>query len=289
MKKKLFALVFVTHSVLFSLAQDFRLNLSGGLANYIGDLQSKQFTKDQSRSTFGLWASYNINQFVMLRGGFQYASLGAHDRFQVNPLNRLRNLSFQTNLYELHTGAELHFLGMDKYVFSPYGFLGVAGFYYNPFSFDRAGNKVYLKPLSTEGQGLPGYDHRKAYSLMQLAIPFGAGFRVALTDRIGMGAEFSFRKTFTDYLDDVSTTYVDHTVLLANRGIQAVEMSFRTPELPTHGNDPYPPNGRIRGRKDKKDNYYFLGLTLSYRITGESTRKYRSGKRSKFTCPTNIY
>lgn len=289
MKKKLFALVFVTHSVLFSLAQDFRLNLSGGLANYIGDLQSKQFTKDQSRSTLGLWASYNINQFVMLRGGFHYTSLGAHDRFQVNPLNRLRNLSFQTNLYELHAGAELHFLGMDQYVFSPYGFLGVAGFYYNPYSFDPAGNKVFLKPLSTEGQGLPGYDHRKAYSLMQFAIPFGVGFRVAVTDRIGMGAEFSFRKTFTDYLDDVSTTYVDQTVLLANRGIQAVEMSFRTPELPTHGNDPYPQDGRIRGGKDKKDNYYYLGLTLSYRITGESTRKSGRGRRSSFSCPTNIF
>lgn len=289
MKKKFFALLFVTNSVLFSLAQDIRLTLSGGLANYIGDLQSKQFTRDQSRSTVGLWASYNINQFVMLRGGFQYASLGAHDRFQENPLNRLRNLSFNTNLYELHTGAEIHFLGMDEYVLSPYVFGGVAGFYYNPFAYDRAGSKVFLKPLSTEGQGLPGYTDRKPYSLMQLAIPFGAGFRVAVSDRIGIGAEFSYRKTFTDYLDDVSTTYVNQAVLLTNRGPKAVEMSFRRPELPSHGNDPFPPDRSIRGNKQNKDNYYFFSLTLSYRVTGESIRKYRSGKRSKFTCPTNIF
>jgi hypothetical protein len=117
----------------------------------------------------------------------------------------------------------------------------------------------------------------------------GIGFKYSFDRRWGIGLEYGIRKTFTDYLDDVSTTYVDHTVLLANRGIQAVEMSFRTPELPTHGNDRYPQNGSIRGRKDKKDNYYFLGLTLSYRITGESTRKSGRGKHSSLACPTNVF
>lgn len=289
MKKIFISLLFITNFVLFSSAQDIRLTLSSGLANYIGDLQSKQFTRDQSRPTVGLWASYNINQFVMLRGGFHYAVLSAHDRFQTNPRNRLRNLSFSTNLYELHAAAEFHFLGMDEYVISPYVFGGVAGFYYNPFAYDQAGAKVFLKPLSTEGQGLPGYSDRKPYSLMQLAIPFGAGFRVAVTDRIGIGAEFSYRKTFTDYLDDVSTTYINPAVLLTNRGSKAVEMSFRTPELPTQGNAPYPPNRSIRGGSQKKDNYYYLVLTINYRITGESRRKSGSGKRSTFACPTNIY
>lgn len=290
MKQKLFTLLFISFLYITqSKAQDIRINLFSGLANYVGDLQSKRFTNIQARSTAGLWASFKIHQHVMLRGGFHYASIGAHDRFQANPLNRLRNLSFQTNLYELHAGAEVHLMGIDQYQISPYFFGAVAGFYFNPFTFDRTGNKVFLKPLSTEGQGLPGYTDRKPYNLIQMAIPFGAGVRAAVSDRISIGTEMGIRKTFTDYLDDVSKTYVDRAVLLANRGNQAVEMSFRTPELPTHGNDPYPLNKSIRGGKEKKDNYYFFGLTLSYRITGESARKSGRGKHSSFTCPTNVF
>mgnify|MGYP006172988471 FL=1 len=231
----------------------------------------------------------------MLRGGLHVAKVGAEDRFQSNPANQLRNLSFQTNIIELHAAAEYHFLGMDNRVFSPYVFGGLGGFYYNPYAFDQGGNKVFLKPLSTEGQGVAGYPDRQPYSLTQFAVPFGVGVRMVLTDRVDVGLEFGYRKTFTDYIDDVSRSYIDQNALLLARGPKAVEMAFRTPELPTHSNDPYPVDLEKRGSPQYKDNYYFLGLTLTYRLTGGDRSGAGSGsrfggkRRSGLGCPTNVF
>ena len=268
-------------------AQDFRINVFGGMANYSGDLQARAITFQQARYSIGAWLSYDLNPKIMLRGGLHYANVQAADKYQSNPQNQLRNLSFATNIWELHAGAEYHFLGMDTRVFSPYVFGGLAAFHYNPYAFDTAGNKVFLKPLSTEGQGIAGYPDRKPYNLIQIAIPFGLGVRMMLTDRIDVGAEFGYRKTFTDYMDDVSRSYIDPTLLLAQRGPKAVEMSYRTHELPTHGSDPYPVNLEKRGSPKYKDNYYFFGLTFSYRLTGGD--KFNGGKRrSSMGCPTNV-
>lgn len=295
MQKKLILSILAVTIITSVFAQDLRLNLFGGLANYSGDLQSKALTFQQARYAVGLWASYDINPYVMLRGGLHVAKLGAEDRFQSNPANQLRNLSFQTNIIELHAAAEYHFLGMDSRVFSPYVFGGLAGFYYNPYAFDQGGNKVFLKPLSTEGQGVAGYPDRQPYSLTQFAVPFGVGVRMVLTDRVDVGLEFGYRKTFTDYIDDVSRSYIDENALLLARGPKAVEMSFRRPELPTHSNDPYPVDLEKRGSPEYKDNYYFLGVTLSYNLTGGDRSGAKSGnrsggkRRSGLGCPTNVF
>lgn len=233
----------------------------------------------------------------MLRGGIHYANVQATDKYQSNPANFTRNLSFATNIWELHAAAEYHFLGMDTRVFSPYVFGGLAAFHYNPYAFDATGTKVFLKPLSTEGQGIAEYPDRKPYNLIQMAVPFGLGVRMMVNDRIDIGAEFGYRKTFTDYIDDVSRSYIDPNLLLAQRGPKAVEMSYRTPELPNHTTDPYPVDLEKRGSPKYKDNYYFLGLTFSYRITGGdkfNDKRYNSGgrsggkRRSSMGCPTNV-
>ncbi len=295
MQKKLILSITAVTITVFSFAQDLRLNLFGGLANYSGDLQGKALTFQQARYSFGLWASYDVNPFIMLRGGLHIAKVGADDRFQTRPDNVLRNLSFQTSILELHVGAEYHFLGMDNRVFSPYVFGGLAGFYYNPYAFDQGGNKVFLKPLSTEGQGVAGYPDRQPYSLTQFAVPFGVGVRMVLTDKVDVGVEFGYRKTFTDYMDDVSRSYIDQTALLLARGPKAVEMAFRTPELPIHSNDPYPVDLEKRGSPEYKDNYYFFGLTLTYRLTGGDRSGAGSGsrmggkRRSGLGCPTNVF
>jgi hypothetical protein len=281
-------IVFIAGNQLF--AQDFRVTGFAGMANYNGDLQERNISFNQARYTFGAWLGYDINSRIMLRGGLHYASVGASDIYQTGELRRLRNLSFRTNIWELHGGAEFHFLGMDR-VISPYIFGGAAGFRYNPFAFDPVGNKVFLKPLSTEGQGFPEYPDRKPYQLIQFAIPAGIGVRMNLNDRFDVGAEFGYRKTFTDYMDDVSLWYVDGATLLARRGPRAVQMAFRTPELPQHTTDPYPIDFEKRGSPTYKDNYYFFGLTLSYRLTDNNSLFKQNGgrkKRSNMGCPNNV-
>jgi hypothetical protein len=233
----------------------------------------------------------------MLRAGVHYAQVNAQDKYQSNTLRRLRNLSFASDIWEGHLAGEFHFLGMQDRIFSPYVMGGIAVFHFNPYAYapvSAGGQKVFLRPLSTEGQGLTGFPDRKTYQLTQVAVPLGAGVRMKLTDRITVGAEISYRITFTDYIDDVSGTYVDQNALLTQRGPLAVQMAFRTPELPEHTTDPYPINNTIRGGS-AKDNYYFMGLSISYRLSqvggsgfsggGGAGKKYRS----KFGCPSNVW
>jgi len=164
-------------------------------------------------------------------------------------------------------------------------FVGVAVYHFNPYTTDTAGRKTYLRPLSTEGEGfLPGKNN---YNLTQIAIPFGAGVKLSLSDNVNVGVEVGYRKLFTDYLDDVSTTYVDEATLLANRGAEAVELAYRGNELKNGA--PYPRAGVIRGGAAHRDWYYFTGITASFRLfsgngLGSSTG---TGKHSKYGCPAN--
>lgn len=278
-------------------AQDVHLSLFGGSANYAGDLQSKRFTFDQALFTAGVWGTYEYSNKLMLRAGLHYAQVNAQDKYQSNTLRRLRNLSFASDIWEGHLAAEFHFLGMQDRILSPYVMGGVAVFHFNPYAYapvSAGGQKVFLRPLSTEGQGLTGFPDRKPYQLTQVAVPLGAGVRMKLTDRITAGAEISYRITFTDYIDDVSGRYVDQNALLTQRGPLAVQMAFRTPELPDHTTDPYPINNTIRGGS-AKDNYYFMGLSISYRLTQGSGSNFSGGGaggrkyRSRLGCPTNVW
>ncbi|MDE3182372.1 MAG: hypothetical protein KGM16_03035, partial [Bacteroidota bacterium] len=128
---------------------------------------------------------------------------------------------------------------------------------------------------------------RNNYSLTQFSIPFGAGVKMPLSENINVGFEIGYRKLFTDYLDDVSKTYVDPNLLLARRGAKAVELSYRGGELKT-GSTVYPVGGQ-RGNPSSKDQYYFTGLTLSFRL-GNSLfgNGGGSGKNSEWDCPKNV-
>src|SRR6185437_13148643 len=137
---------------------------------------------------------------------------------------------------------------------------------------------------STEGEGFIA--GRKMYSLTQIGIPFGAGVKLALSDNLNVGLEVGFRKLFTDYLDDVSTTYVDKNLLLANRGQKAVELSYRGDEI-KGGSLVYPDSGAQRGNPGSKDWYYFTGLTLSFRL-GNGLIGHGNGKNADWDCPKTV-
>ena len=180
--------------------------------------------------------------------------------------------------------AEYSIFNIYNIRWTPYVFGGLAVFRFNPYTHDAAHQKVFLKPLSTEGQGLDGYN-LEPYSLTQVAIPFGGGIKYALTDNIRVGAEVGIRKTFTDYLDDVSTNYADPVDLLEQRGQQAVDFSYRGDEVPG-GNPAYPLKGDQRGGANQKDWYYFSGLTLSFRLGSGNGATFagRNGRRG-IDCP----
>src|SRR5205085_4045798 len=177
--RKLFILLSLFFSGYQSIAQ-FHFGLFGGISNYEGDLTDKIY--QNSKAAFGLSLNYEVSSRIMIRGGLTFAKIAGEDSLSDKSYLRLRNLSFQSPITEISLTGEFYTFDLNNKRWSPYVFAGLAVFHFNPYTFDKTNAKVYLKPLSTEGEGLPGYPDSKPYSLTQLAILFGAGIKFALTD-----------------------------------------------------------------------------------------------------------
>jgi len=276
---------------LFSFSQSFHVGLFGGISNYQGDLVDKPFVGRFIKPADGLTAAYELSDNFAVRAGFTYAGIAGDDKYNTKTYLQARNLNFQSSLTEFSLVADVSLFSLYERKWTPYVFGGLAVFHFNPYTTDASGQRVYLKPLSTEGQGLPNYPDNKPYALTQLSLPFGGGFRYALSDDIRLGIEMGIRKTFTDYLDDLSTNYADEADLWAARGQQAVDLAYRGDEV-ANGNPSYPAKGAQRGGATQKDYYYFTGLTLSFRLgsgNGGSSFGKGGGKRNNYGCPKVPY
>lgn len=244
------------------------MGLIAGISNYSGDLSEKRVDFRYTRPMVGIMVKKDMNRYLTLRAGFSFGMIAAADSTNKSIALQARNLSFRSNIWEGQLGAEWNILDIDEKGFTPYIFGGVALFSFYPWAKDVDGNKIALRRLSTEGQGLPQYPERgNQYALHQVSIPFGAGFKYLFTDRWTLGVEIGLRPTFTDYLDDVSTGYIDQNTLLAERGQLAVDMAYRGDEvghkMPA---GTYPLDGAQRGSAKHKDWYSFSGITVMYRF-----------------------
>ncbi len=240
------------------------LSLFTGAINYQGDLNPNSFKFTHSNFAGGIIIRKPLNRWFTLRAGVTMGKIKADDKWNRDYL-QIRNLNFTSDIKEAYLGLEVTVLDISSKRFTPYLYGGIAVFHFNPWTYDNSRTKTYLKPLSTEGQGLPQYPTQKSYNLTQLALPFGGGLKFAVTDGFSIGIEFSQRKTFTDYLDDVSSHYVDRDVLLQAKGAKTVELSFREDELP-NGRPLFPAYGEQRGTPSEMDWYYFFGLTMEFKL-----------------------
>jgi opacity protein-like surface antigen len=257
------------------LDKSFSLSLFTGAINYQGDLQPGSFTFSHSNFAAGLSIRKPLNRWITARAGVNYGTITAADSWNRDYL-KPRNLSFTTTIKEAYAGLELTVLDISTKKFTPYIYGGIAVFHFNPWTRDNNGTKTFLQPLSTEGQGLPQYPEQKVYQLTQLAIPFGGGVKYAVSDAFSIGLEFSQRKSFTDYIDDVSTHYVDRDVLLQAKGAKSVELAYRGGQSPV-GSPQYPAHGEQRGTPSEMDWYYFFGLTSEIKLNALSNL-FRNGK-----------
>lgn len=233
---------------------DFEIGVSGGISWYNGDLNpDKFFSNDYYHPAFGVQLRRNLNKRFALRWQFNYGTLSADDRSASSPFQLNRNLNFTTDIYEFASTIEFNFLEFDALInrerFSPYSFIGLAGFYFNPQT-DVEGNIYELQPLATEG---------KSYSRINVSIPFGFGFKLAFTDRMLMSLDWGMRRTFTDYLDDVSSKYPNADEL---EGLSA-NLSDRSLEQAGPDGTNW---GTQRGISTTKDWYSFVMASFSVRI-----------------------
>ncbi|MCY7310705.1 MAG: DUF6089 family protein [Chitinophagaceae bacterium] len=263
-----------------AIAQRGHIGIFGGAAAYSGDLSNKPFPRKVTNGAIGLTYSYEISDLIMLRTGFTYSIVGGADRYNEKPTLSLRNLSFETQIFELSIVGEYHLLNLNYNRYSPYFFAGFAVYKFNPYAYAATGEKAYLQPLSTEGQGLAAYPDRKPYKLTQFAMPFGGGVKFRLTKKLRVGGELGIRKLFTDYFDDLSTNYIDQADLMAAKGQLAVDMAYRGDEV-EGGSQLYPTKSDKRGNPKRDDYYYFAGVHVTYLLA--------PGRKNQTGCPVNVY
>ena len=219
--------------------QDFlsrsELLVMGGGMNYIGDLNN-QSALTLPRPAGGVGLRYRLDNRWALRGEISYGSVACEKDY-----NKLRNLSFKSNILEAAVLAEFNFVpfgpGATERLWTPYLFGGLAVFHFNPMARYVVGENeehwAELQPLCTEGQGTSQYPDRRMYQLTQLCLPFGVGVKVRMGKAFSLAAEYGFRMTWTDYLDDVSKTYVGSAFLLENSidGALAAQLADRSGEV----------------------------------------------------------
>jgi len=275
----------------------------GGAANFLGDLGGlDRIGTDYSpvdldfpitKSAFGLGYRYKLQRWLNWTSEFQYAFVRGDDALTKEPFRNNRNLNFKSHIIELSTRIEIGIQGNkagNRYGIKKtltrrmknnnqcfYLFAGIGGFYYNPKGRTPSGTWVALRPLHTEGQGLPGGP--KQYSKFSVCIPVGAYYKVTINKQWTFGAEVSWRKTFTDYIDDVHGVYYDSLALATNYGALSAQMAD-----PSHGSIPgatkHNADGSGAQRGDKEfDSYITLQLTVGYIF---KQKRRRARLRSKF-------
>jgi len=282
MKKLLSCFCFLP---LIGAAQNFHFGARLGAANYQGDLKAHSISLSGMKLFGSLGARYDLSEHISARTYFSLTTLQADDKKGTESMKQ-RNLNFKSKIFDWELTGQYSLFSLNDKWWTPYIFAGVGLFHFKPFTEDAGGSKVFLQPLSTEGQGFTS--GRDPYKLTQFCLPLGFGVDYSLNEDMRVGLELGYRKTFTDYIDDVSTTYVDQAALLAARGQQAVDLAWRGDE---HNGGNYPPAGAERGNDKYKDGYYYIALTYTVRYFFDKYKQVAglpSGKKSKKVgCPTS--
>lgn len=243
-------------------AQPISVEIWSGLAIYQGDIRTDAKPSIKAPIASGIGFNYPLNDFISISSLFKMGKLQGDDKSSSDPLRRIRNLNFKTKILEWSFMARGTLFPADTRKFNPFVEAGIAIFHFNPYTYDISGNKQYLNPLGTEGQGLSAYPNRKPYSLIQLSIPIGGGIQFKINDLLNFYWNFGWRKTFTDYIDDISKTYADPNMLLLTSQ-KSLELAFRSNELnPTLT---YPTSSMPRGNSKNMDGYFFTGFGMIFK------------------------
>lgn len=229
----------------------------GGGSYYIGDINpGKHFV--YSKPAFGLIYRYNLSTRHSFRATAFYGNVYGDDANATDMTQVNRNLSFRSKILELAVGYEIDLfkyrINDMKYPISPYFFYQIAYTRMNPVT-DYNGNEIALQPLGTEGQGT-AITNKRNYSLNQITIPLGIGLKVNIRKRLAVSFEYGIRKTFTDYLDDVSGDYVNADLIRAENGPLAADLSDRRID---------PTDNMNRGNPNNKDWYSFYGVMITFK------------------------
>lgn len=302
-------LVLITSLNLFSFSSNsqsittgngkFEVGLGFGPMFFLGDLGGsagigRDFLKDVdfplTKFSKMIYANYYPAEWLGFRLALSQGVLQGSDAEAPNKggaeISRIaRNLSFKSSVLEAYIAAEIYpsvffelFDGLQGKL-RPYGLIGVGAYKFNPKT-QLNGQWVELQPLRLEGQGLlPG---KSEYKLTQAEIPMGLGFKYFIRENIYVGMELLHRKLFTDYVDDVSTTYPDPIIfnaLPAEDAAKARQLYYRGNELPAARLTP--DVNEQRGDPSDNDAFFSTILRFGWRLGNSSN----NSARKQMRCP----
>jgi hypothetical protein len=284
-----------------------------GVANILGDMGGKELTRrdfvadlkfQETRQAVNGFARYKIAQMFSIKAGINYQCLRGADSLSSNPARYYRNLSFRNQTWEASATCQFFFYEVNdlghtyryKDNFRAYVGLGVGALYHNPKAYYTApgnatGEWVKLRPLMTENH---------SYTKVTMTIPAEIGFYFTVNKHYRIGWNLSWRTTFTDYLDDVSSQYADPNdlssplaVALADRTDHNAADAYGatlSPPQPGWGNNfgyaSYTDSDgkqhfNKRGDPSHNDSFITSNVEFSYTIRGKSSL-YRSHYSSLF-------
>lgn len=302
-----------SQAFLFGEKVKWEVGLNFGPSFFLGDLggNSGKGTNDVKDINFeytklmkGIFVTMYPKNWVGLRLAANHTYLEGDDAIiNTTGIHELwrkqRNLDFKTTVLEGYVALEIFptmlFNRQSEYEprLRPYGFAGIGVFHFNPKGSitDAAGNKSWylLQPLRLEGQGMPEYPYSKPYKLTQINIPYGGGIKYFVSDRINVSAEVLYRKTFTDYIDDVSQKYIDPVnytkYLSAQEATLAYKLSDKAIGIIYPGMTRYPA-GTQRGDTKDGDSYFSIVLKFGVRLGEiyESSFARRAARQTR--CPS---
>ncbi|MBB1286664.1 hypothetical protein HRH25_19955 [Flavisolibacter sp. BT320] len=188
---------------------------------------------------------------------------------------KVRNLHFRSKMTEAYAALEFYpTVFIEQYdglqgKLRPYGLIGVGMFRFNPqtqyYSPNGTTRWVNLRDLRTEGQGMQEYPNRKMYSLTQVEIPMGFGAKYYVSEDMYIGMEILHRKTFTDYIDDLSTSYINPDLfdkyLLPENAVVAKQVYYRGFNTTSR-----PDDGEMRGQKRNNDAFFSTLIRCGWRF-----------------------
>jgi hypothetical protein len=249
----------------YSDVQEGQFGFTLGAAHYFGDLNNRAAVNRPKIAVGGFFRK-QFGNYTGLRISAHYLQLGYSDVYSKNDYQKRRNLSFNSNVWEIALQGDFNFF---KYVpndpdhlFTPYITLGIGVFAYDPYAYYQK-EKVFLRPLNTEGETF--YKNRKAYGTMSVCFPIGIGFKYSLSENINFSAEVTHRFTRTDYLDDVSTTYVGIDKFPSPNGVPSLASLMQDRSYET--GEPIGVEGRQRGWSKQKDQYIIAEVGLSFNLS----------------------
>jgi len=276
----------------------FEIGLGLGPLFFLGDLggnlgKGTYFIKDVNlpvtKMQKGIFVNYYPKEWLGFRIAANHGILEGADSLIKEKggdesYRYVRNLHFRSSLLEAYAAVEIYpTVFFEEYEelqgkVRPYGVIGVGMFKFKPqtqyYSPNGTSRYVDLEPLRIEGQGMSEYPDRPRYKLTQMEIPMGVGVKWFVKENMYLGFEVLHRKTFTDYIDDLSKDYIDPALYdkyltPENAAVAKVVQNRKLGNGPANRASTFV--GEERGNPKNNDTFFSSILRFGWRLFDNST------------------